>query len=118
METNWIPGLVVLAVGLVGGGLYLFMLLRQGKSSAAAMPESSTDLDLRAQRLIEQLRELELQRHTVSTETYSAERQRLELEAAAAFRARDEGAQGGKAARQAKATASGPAAPRGFFGRH
>ncbi|ATB32652.1 tetratricopeptide repeat protein [Melittangium boletus] len=88
-STNWTPGLIVLAVGFVAAALFL---LTQRRKGAEATPRSGAleDLERRYQSLIEQLKELAAEKHTLSPERYEAERSRLELEAATALRARDE----------------------------
>ncbi len=48
------------------------------------------DLERRAQSLIEQLKELVADKHNLAPEQFEAEKSRLEREAAAALRARDE----------------------------
>ncbi|HYO57593.1 tetratricopeptide repeat protein [Archangium sp.] len=87
--TNWLPGLVVLAVGFIAAALFL---LTQRRKGGAPEPRDGAleDLERRYQSLIEQLKELAADRHTLPPERYESERKRLELEAAAALRARDE----------------------------
>ncbi|MBM7117439.1 tetratricopeptide repeat protein [Archangium primigenium] len=87
--TNWTPGLIVLAVGFVAAALFL---LSQRRKGAEAAPRSGAldDLERRYQSLIEQLKELAAEKHTLPAERYEAERSRLEREAALALRARDE----------------------------
>jgi tetratricopeptide (TPR) repeat protein len=120
--TNWWPGLIALGLSLLCGLAYL--LMQRGKGGAAA-PEplrdgKQDDLDRRAQSLIEQLKELVAEKHHLAPEQFAAEKGRLEREAAAALRARDE-------YRQSKTHPSGtpgvaetaPApAPTGFAGRN
>ncbi len=88
--TNWIPGLVVLAVGFVAAAL--FLLLNRSKGTPAQQPRDGAleDLDRRYQSLIEQLKELAAEKHTLPAERYQEERTRLELAAAATLRAKDE----------------------------
>ncbi|WP_224362229.1 tetratricopeptide repeat protein [Hyalangium versicolor] len=93
-QTNWWPGLIALAISLLCGAAY--MLLQRGKGGGkAASPEPQRDgvlddLDRRAQSLIEQLKELVADKHSLAPEQFEAEKSRLEREAAAALRARDE----------------------------
>ena len=92
-QTNWMPGIIALAVSLLCGIGYL--LLQRGKGGAAPSPEPQKDgvrddLERRAQSLIEQLKELVAEKHNFSPEQFQAEKSRLEREAAAALRARDE----------------------------
>jgi cytochrome c-type biogenesis protein CcmH/NrfG len=85
--TNWLPGLVVLAVGFIAAALFLLTQRRKGGSARDGALE---DLERRYQSLIEQLKELAADKHTLAPEHYEAERARLEQEAVAALRARDE----------------------------
>lgn len=92
-QTNWTPGIIALVVSLLCGIGYL--LLQRSKSGAARPSEPQKDgvlddLERRAQSLIEQLKELVADKHNLSPEQFQAEKSRLELEAAAALRARDE----------------------------
>lgn len=88
--TNWIPGLIVLAVGFVAAAL--FLLLNRNKGGPAEQPRDGAleDLERRYQSLIEQLKELSAEKHTLPAERYQTERTRLELEAAGTLRAKDE----------------------------
>ncbi|MFL5348017.1 MAG: tetratricopeptide repeat protein [Hyalangium sp.] len=117
-QTNWLPGIIALAIALVCGIGY--MLLQRRKGGAASTPEPQRDgvlddLDRRAQSLIEQLKELVADKHSLSPEQFQAEKSRLEREAAAALRARDEYVQqrkpGTTGAPGAEAPASTQAAP-------
>jgi Flp pilus assembly protein TadD len=106
-QTNWIPGLIALAISLICGVAYL--LIQRSKGGAPASPEPQRDgvrddLERRAQSLIEQLKELVADKHNLAPEQFEAEKSRLEREAAAALRARDEYIQ------QRKVPASGAAA--------
>jgi len=92
-QTNWMPGIIALVVSLICGIGYL--LLQRSKGAAAPNPEPQKDgvlddLDRRAQSLIEQLKELVADKHNLSPEKFQEEKSRLEREAAAALRARDE----------------------------
>ncbi|RKH18195.1 hypothetical protein D7Y13_11870 [Corallococcus praedator] len=94
--TNWLPGIIVLSVAFVLAAAWLLFQRRKTgaapEASAAAVKADGTteDLSQRAQSLIEQLRTLEAEKHHFSAEHYTAEKSRLEREAAAALRARDE----------------------------
>jgi cytochrome c-type biogenesis protein CcmH/NrfG len=125
--TNWTPGIIALVVSLICGAAYL--LLQRGKGSAAPSSEPQKDgvlddLERRAQSLIEQLKELVADKHTLSPEQFQAEKSRLEREAAAALRARDEyrqnrkpGAAGTPGAPQSTPGQTAPA-PTGFAARN
>jgi len=111
-RTDWLPGIVVLLVGL--GAALLLVLLRR-RSAASPPPDATEEAGLRAGRLIEQLRELEVDRHQLSPEAYQREHARLERLAADALRQRDEA----RTAAPAKVAKAPPApVPSGFFGRH
>jgi Flp pilus assembly protein TadD len=89
--TNWLPGLIVLAVGFVTAAFFLFVSRSKAAASAQAPRDGVLeDLERRYQSLIEQLKELAADKHSLPAERYEAERTRLELEAAAALRAKDE----------------------------
>jgi tetratricopeptide (TPR) repeat protein len=123
--TNWVPGLVVLGVGAAITLLYLYLHFRKTQAASPQnRDETLANLERRAQILIEQLKELASDRHQLGEARFAAENARLEQEAAAAFRARDEYARGGRAKAAAApvvstAKAAAPAAaPKGFFGQH
>ncbi len=88
--TNWLPGIIVLAVGFVTAAFFLFVSRSKAASAQAPRDGALEDLERRYQSLIEQLKELAADKHSLPTERYEAERTRLELEAAAALRAKDE----------------------------
>lgn len=93
-QTNWIPGLIALAISLICGVAYLLIQRSKG-GGAPASPEPQRDgvrddLERRAQSLIEQLKELVADKHNLAPEQFEVEKSRLEREAAAALRARDE----------------------------
>ncbi len=116
-ETNWTPGLVVLAVGLVFG--LVFALRFRGKAPA---PEADADArDLRAKRdaLIAQLKELEATAEKLTPEVLRVRRAELELAAATAWRDLDRAEQVRAPAPASDAPAPAPAAAQaGFFARH
>lgn len=89
-STHWLPGIVVLAVGLIAAALFLLAHRRQGTSARPPRDGALEDWERRYQSLIEQLKELVAEKHALAPERYQEERKRLELEAAAALRARDE----------------------------
>jgi tetratricopeptide (TPR) repeat protein len=103
--TNWLPGIIVLAAAFLFSAVWLLVQRRKGATSDAAVRADGTaeDLAQRAQSLIEQLRTLEAEKHHFTAEHYTAERARLEKEAAAALRAKDE--------HQKRVAAGGPSAP-------
>lgn len=88
-ETNWLPGLLVLATGVVAALVYLFTAKQAGGEAPAKSTGPVDDLDAKYQRLLGELKEHLANKHLVATETWDAERQRLEQAAAAALRERD-----------------------------
>jgi tetratricopeptide (TPR) repeat protein len=117
-QTNWLPGIIALAIALICGIAYL--LLQKSKGGARSTPEPQRDgvqddLERRAQSLIEQLKELVADKHSLAPDQFEAEKSRLEREAAAALRARDEYLQqrkpGTSGAPGSAASAPGQAAP-------
>ena len=95
--TNWTPGLMVLAAGLLAGVLFV-ILSRRGKSGAADTPGTLEDFEQRYQSLIAQLKELIGARHQLPAAQFEAEKSRLEQAAAAALKARDQFVKGGQLA--------------------
>jgi tetratricopeptide (TPR) repeat protein len=121
-HTDWLPGIVVLSLGVVAALALLFIGRRRAPPSTpaeerrAAKAEAADEAGRRAARLLDQLRELEVDRHQLSAEAYAAERSRLEGLAANALRMRDEAP--AKGATPKRPEPSVPPPPRGFFGRH
>jgi tetratricopeptide (TPR) repeat protein len=115
---HWIPGIVVLSLGLIAGALYLLF----GRKPAATAPaEQEGDAQRRVDSLLSQLREHQGEKHQMDPTAWEAERDRLERAAADAMRARDAlQKQPEKAAARGKKAGATPAepAPSGFFGRH
>ncbi|HEY1904804.1 MAG TPA: hypothetical protein VGG91_02110, partial [Myxococcaceae bacterium] len=99
-ESHWIPGIVVLSLGLIAGALYLLF----GRKSAVAIPaEQESDAQRRVDSLLSQLREHQGEQHQMDPTAWEAERTRLERAAADAMRARDAlGKQPEKAAARGK----------------
>ena len=121
-RTDWLPGLLALGLGLLAAVVVLFVSRRRAAAGPsegrrAGTAKSAEEADLRAARLLDQLRELEVDRHQLSEEAYQQESHRLEQLAAAALRARDEARSStAKPRRTEGATRAAP--PAGFFGRH
>lgn len=113
-QTNWVPGLIVLAIGAVAALAYLFSS-RKLKADAPA-PETLDDFDARYRSLLEQLKEHLANKHLVAAEIFEAEKTRLEQAAADVLRAR-----AGKASdvtkQQARAEKLANAEPT-FFSKH
>lgn len=93
-ETNWLPGIVALLLGLVGGG-FLWLRFGRGAKAAAARPHAASEevADLRARKetLIARLRELQVELAAETDEAAAslleAERLRAEREAAKVLQA-------------------------------
>jgi len=122
-DTNWIPGLVVLALGIVTAAIFLLTSRGSKAAKASGKGAKAEELDARARQLIEALKELEQNKHQLSAEQLAKERSKLEKEAAAALRARDEhlGRKAGEpiaAPGSASAPSPSPAAQGGFFAKH
>src|ERR1700682_665391 len=92
-QTHWLPGIIVLAIGLAIGVAFLFRL-RQNARPGLDADGRLADLDRAAQLILDQLKELVADRHHLEASQFDAEKNRLEQEAAAALRARDEYARG------------------------
>jgi len=118
-QTQWLPGVIALAIGLASGLALLFFRKGSGRPAAAA-DDRLADLERRAQLILDQLKELDADRHHLEADQFEAEKARLEQEAAAALRARDEYGRGA-AARQDAAKPVAPEAPparQGWLARH
>ena len=91
--TNWLPGILVLATGVVAALVYLFTSKRAPaavKPEAEQAPASPVDeLNARYQRLLAELKEHRANKHLQAPEAWAAEHARLEQAAAAALRERD-----------------------------
>ena len=112
-ESHWIPGIVVLSLGLIAGALYLFL---GRKSAAAAGADRLSDAQRRVDSLLSQLREHQAEKHQMNAAAWQEEQDRLEHAAADAMRARDEVEKAPEKAGP-KGKKAEPA-PSGFFGRH
>lgn len=89
--TNWLPGIIVLAVAFVAAAAWLIYQRSRGALTTNEPRDGALDdLTQRAQTLIDQLRALEAEKHSLGAEQYAAEKSRLEREAAGALRAKDE----------------------------
>jgi hypothetical protein len=117
-ETHWIPGIVVLSLGLIAGALYLFF----GRKSAASTPSDQvSDAQRRLDSLLSQLREHQGEKHQQDPTSWQEEQDRLERAAADAMRARDDvtrSPEPGSGRKGKKGPPEPTPAPSGFFGRH
>ncbi len=102
--TNWLPGIIVLAAGLALGVAFVFWSRRRWANAPAGSDPVRDELEQRYQRLMGQLKELIADQHLHAPEHFAAERARLEREAAAALKARDQHVRGVQHEQQ-KATA-------------
>ena len=112
--TNWWPGLIVLLGGAVAALAYF--LIAQRRAPKVPSPGASAavdDLEQRSARALEQLKELEAERHHYSEEQYAAEKARLERAAADALRLEDAARRKAPAPRGREAATSA-----GFWGRN
>ncbi len=119
-HTNWWPGIIVLAIGLLLGVGYLLFVRGRAQRRPPEPDERLADLDRRAQLLIDQLKELNADQHHLDEQQFAAEKSRLELEAAAALRARDDSVRverSGVESRRIEAAAAAPAV-QGWWARH
>jgi len=124
-QTNWVPGIIALAISLLCGIGFLMLQRRKGAAPPTSEPQRDgvqDDLDRRAQSLIDQLKELVADKHNLTPEQFEAEKSRLEREAAAALRARDEYRQKKKPGKADGSMAPAPGqaapAPTGFAARN
>ncbi len=122
-ETNWIPGMVVLGVGLFFAALYILFGKKRLPAADQAGVAQVADLDERYRRTLEQLRELEADKSHLDAEAYAAQRGALERAAADVLRKKDgiaTEAAAASATSAASTTTAAPAkaAPTGFAARN
>jgi tetratricopeptide (TPR) repeat protein len=115
-ETNWLPGIAVLVLALAAAAGFVFTLRRKREAPTTQL-EGIADLEDRARRLLDQLRELNLDRHQLTDEQFAHEKQRLETAAAAALRQKDELVAKGSSKARAKPQPAKPTPP-GVLSRH
>jgi len=114
-ESHWIPGIVVLSLGLIVGALYLFFGRRPGGTSSG---ERVGDAQRRVDSLLAQLREHQGEKHQMDPAAWQEENERLERAAADAMRARDGVTVAAENTGGKGKTAGTAPAPSGLFGRH
>jgi len=83
-ETNWIPGVVVLAAGLLAA--LIFAINSRRKAKPAPPPSSSLDLESRYQSLLIELKEHSANKHLQTAADWETEQARLEQAAANTLR--------------------------------
>lgn len=111
-ETNWLPGILVFAAGVVGSITFLFISKRGG----ARVDGSADDLDARYQTVIGELKEHVANKHLLPADAWEREKQRLEQRAVELLRARDGARHDNlKAQGRAEQKARAAAADEGFF---
>jgi tetratricopeptide (TPR) repeat protein len=110
-ETNWLPGIAVLVLALAAAAGFVFTLRRKREAPTTQL-EGIADLEDRARRLLDQLRELNLDRHQLTDEQFAQEKQRLETAAASALRQKDELVAKGSSKARAKPQPAKPTPPR------
>jgi tetratricopeptide (TPR) repeat protein len=107
---------------LTAGLAFLFRLRKQKARPGLAANDRLADLERGAQLILDQLKELVADQHHLEAAQFDAEKNRLEQEAAAALRARDEYARGrGRPVSEKvneKAAAVASTAPPGWLARH
>lgn len=81
-ETNWLPGLLMLAAGAVAALAYVFTVRRPPAASPQAGLDDVDDLDARYQAKLAELKEHQANRHLATPEAWSATQARLEADAA------------------------------------
>lgn len=86
-QTDWGPGLMMLAAGVIAALVYLFSSKKL--QSEATSNGTVDDLEARYQRRLAELKEHHANKHLVPAATWEAEKTRLEAAAAAALRERD-----------------------------
>lgn len=84
-ETNWLPGILVTAAGVVGSLAFLF-LARRGGPEKDAPPD---DLNARYQTVIGELKEHKANKHLLPADSWETEKQRLEALAVSLLKQRD-----------------------------
>lgn len=102
---DWGPGVVVLALGLLLGGLALWLLARPGSALTPQRALANVpDLEARRDGLFQQLRELEDTSDKRTPEQLARERYALELDAASVLLALDRGGGAGRGEAEDRAT--------------
>jgi tetratricopeptide (TPR) repeat protein len=116
-ETQWLPGIVVIAVSAAAAVGYLLLGTRRDARRGEA--DAVLDLDQRLGMLLEQLQGLEADKAALGPERYVAEKARLEAEAAGTLKERAQAVALAQApAAPASSEPSAPKAADGFFARH
>lgn len=114
-ETNWLPGILVTAAGVIGSLAYLALSKRAAPSSVAP-PD---DLTARYQTVIGELKEHTANKHLLPPEQWEAEKRRLETTAVQLLKERDQlGHEARKAEARAEKRQQAQAADGGLLAKH
>ena len=90
LASTWLPAFAVLSAAVCVAAAYLkFASSKQSGTSTESNDPNPERLQRRVERLMEQLRELEADQHLFTPVELGRQREQLELEAAAALKARD-----------------------------
>lgn len=111
--TNWVPGLVVLAIGAATA---LSFLVTSKKKHEVATPKSMDDLQARYQTVLEQLKSHLGQKHAMTAQAFEAEKKNLETQAAGLLRQMKDARELKHEAQKAEARAEKAAAVQGASG--
>ncbi len=115
-ETNWLPGILVTAAGVVGSLAYLFFAKKAGTTKPAAPPD---DLQARYQGVLAELKEHVANKHLLPQANWEAEKARLEQLAVSLLKQRDSDKhEAQKAEARAEKKAQAAAADTGFFAKN
>jgi tetratricopeptide (TPR) repeat protein len=115
-QTNWLPGLITLGVGLA---VAIFFALLQRRKAAPAVADDSAALDAKYQALLIQLKEHAASKHLATPEAWQVEQTRLEQAAAQVLRDKaNVKHETLKTEARAGAMAKAAEAPQGFFAKN
>jgi hypothetical protein len=112
-QTNWVPGLAVLAIGAATA---LFFLVTSKKKREVVTPKSMDDLQARYQTVLEQLKSHVSQKHAMSAQAFETEKKNLESQAAGLLRQMKDAREQKHEAEKAEARAEKAAAVQGASG--
>lgn len=114
-ETNWLPGILVTAAGVVGSLTYL-ALSKKNAASGSGVPD---DLEARYQTVIGELKEHVANKHLLPAESWESEKRRLEALAVQLLKQKDgKDHESLKAEARAERKAKAEAADSGFLAKN